>query len=167
MRKITFLLVPLLLLACDRQPVAPVTSPELAAADVGWTETTFNEDYIYYCPCLGEDMRFVGTTTVREHVVTKPDGTARSHHLSWYASDWQMIGQVSGDVWETVKGNHCEGVWEVPAYSGFFSDNMRWVFRNVATGVVLDWPFKAHFSYNAAGELKVGFIAEPCRFRHD
>ena len=167
MRRAALLLVPLFLFACDRAPVAPDIAPEFAAADVTWESGSLDVDYILYCPCLGEDMRLVGTTDYKRHVVTKPDGTARGHSFTTVRDDWQMIGQVSGDVWVTVNANHSSNVFEVPAWSGFITLNERFVFRNVATGVVLDWPFKAHYSYNAAGELKVGFIAEPCRFRHD
>ncbi len=167
MRKLSLLLVPLVLLACERPPVAPEASPLFAAADVEWLSGSWDVDYILYCPCLGEDMRLVGTTYWKRHVLTKPDGSVRVHTFARTGEDWRMIGQVSGDVWVTVVGNHNSNVFEVPAWSGFITINERFVFRNVATGVVLDWPFKAHYSYNAAGELKVGYIAEPCRFRHD
>jgi hypothetical protein len=167
MRRAALLLIPFFVIACDREPAAPEIAPEFAAADVEWTEGSIAVDYILYCPCLGEDMRLMGTTDWRLHVVTKPDGTARAHQFYALRDDFQMIGQVSGDVWATVIGNHNSNVFELPIWTGFVTINERWVFRNVTTGVVLDWPFKAHYSYNAAGELTVGFIADPCRFRHD
>jgi hypothetical protein len=167
MRRLAIALVLLFLFACDREPVAPEIAPEFAAAEVEWVSGSVDVDYIRYCPCLGEDMRLVGTTSYKQRWLTKPDGSMTLHVFSRVADDWQMIGQVSGDVWETVPGNHASNIYDIPAWSGFIAVTERFVFRNAETGVVLDWPFRAHYSYNAAGELKVGYIAEPCRFRQD
>ena len=166
MRRAALALIPLFVLACDRDPVAPDVAPTVGATSA-WQEYAIPVDYELYCPCVDETLRLMGTTYVSQHEVTRPDGSVRLNVRLWVGEDWQLLGSQSGQ-WVTVPGNHSHYVADLPLSSGVFTVEERFVFRNVVSGVVMDWPSKITVVVNAAGDLKVDrWLLDRCTLRHD
>lgn len=165
MRHVALVLVPLLLLACDSEPVAPAegVAPSLGAASER-EELALAVDYVGYNQCLGEDLHATGTTIVSANTVATAQETRTSQH-GRVADDWQMVGLTTGDLWLPVPGVHSTivGTWS----GDFLTLQERFVFENQTTGVVLDWPARFTFVTNASGEVKVArFQFDDCTIRH-
>ena len=76
MKKLAFILVPLLFLACGREPVAPDdVSPPTFAATTDWTRGSFFFDLPDVpIPCRGTHFRFHGEVPYIRHDVTSASG---------------------------------------------------------------------------------------------
>jgi len=57
MRRVALLLVPMVLLACEREPVAPDIGPQLRATHETIEWTSPDQDWYTAMPCLGYDSR--------------------------------------------------------------------------------------------------------------
>jgi len=165
MRRVALLLVPLLLLACDRQPVAPDIDvvPELKAAS-GWSEFPLEVDWVMYAECLDEDLHGTGTTDVRVQTVGTSQDSRTHYQVAMVEETWQLEGLTTGHIWRPVPGNHSTQM--VSGSGDFLLVAERFVFQNQTTGQVLDWPTQIHFVMNALGEVKVDrWVLEECTLR--
>jgi hypothetical protein len=103
MRRAALLLVPLFLFACDREPVAPDSSPSMSATSE-WIEW----EYVYppegwnWGPttCLPgtPDQVAFGTVGIRMHIVTRPDGRFSYGWSNPYVSDDFRL-EIAGETW--------------------------------------------------------------------
>jgi len=100
MRRIALALVPLFLLACDREPVAPGIDP---APTFAATHTTSNEFEVPFsetlqAPCLGEDVYVDG---VIQEVITETYSTSGNYSFSYlgHPQGLRGVGVTSGLVW--------------------------------------------------------------------
>lgn len=173
MRYLRFVLLPLLFVGCmDANPAAPDAdvSPQLAAADAGWFEGTFSDEFTDYVPCVGEDVLFHEEGWSRYHIVVNGNRENWNVQLGMLPGYYAM-GQTSGDLW-LPKPSMLNGIAVTWVFSGRLGEptiqvekytNARFDFVNQTTGAKLSWPLKWHVSRNAAGEVKVYFTVAPCR----
>ena len=165
MRRATLLLVPLFLLACDRDPVQPSTdlAPSLSATSV--REVFVDQfDFPAYNACLDEDMQLYVVLQARSQTVT----TAKETHFSihWrFLDGTRLVGSTTNDVWLPVPGDHGR---QIAMASGDFTVHERLVFHNPTTGMVLEWSSSITFVINARGEVKVDRFnyLDDCMLRH-
>ena len=125
----------------------------------------YEADWVYYAPCLDEDMHGTGTSLIRDRYVVTPNGVRlveRNHELS---DTWQLEGLTTGHIWLPVPGLSYQAV---ATQSGdFLTLEERFVFKNQTTGQVIDWPSKIHFVTNAQGEVTVDrYVFYECSLRH-
>lgn len=103
-RPVTLAVLPLLLAACERQPVAPdrVSSPQFQAIRSETTTILTFVDDPSDCtanPKIGEVLLFSGQLTYLEHTTTSGSGNT---DVSWYLiydPAVHLVGQTSGTVW--------------------------------------------------------------------
>ena len=174
MRSMRFLLVPLLLATCtDGNPAAPDMdlSPQFAAADVGWFESTFldHTDGVY-ASCVGETLAGGGTFWYQLHTVVA--GKREMFNAKYSMLDYEMVGMTTGHTWlprpSMLHGVVYSEVFVAPLgepFQVYKVTNARYDFVNQTTGEMLSWPVKIHISRNAAGEVKVDFFLLPCRVK--
>ena len=102
MRRVALLLVPLLLFACDRTPVAPDIAPTFGATKselVGSGTESFSQ----YLTCIDEVGEWSGPFSYLYTVTTTPSGNELWQLSEYnYLEGYQMVGQSSGDVWTIV-----------------------------------------------------------------
>ena len=108
MRRVAVLLVPLLLLACDREPVAPVPdegfAPLFKADRVEYTVDYDLGDEVPFLVCRGELMEGHGILLIHIQEVTTPSGNLLVRGRVEYPGDTWMEGTVSHVVWTFAKG---------------------------------------------------------------
>ncbi len=173
MRSMRFLLVPLLLATCtDGNPAAPDMdlSPQFAAADVGWFEAVFDDEFVEYAPCLGEDLHGTGTFWYQLHTVVH--GQREMFNAKYSMLAFELVGVTTGHTWlprpSMLHGAVFSEVFVAPLgepFQVYKVTNARYDFVNQTTGETLSWPVKIHTSRNAAGEVKVDFFLLPCRVK--
>jgi len=104
MRLLSLTLLPLLLVACERQPVAldQMVSPQFEATHGEFT-TTFNfVDEPADCTAngrIGEVVLFTGEITYVEHTTTSSFGNVEVRWYFIYDPAVHLVGQTSGTVW--------------------------------------------------------------------
>lgn len=104
MRPSSLILLPVLLAACERQPVAPdqAAAPQLQATHSEFT-TTF--DFVNDpadCtanPKIGEVLLFTGQLTYVEQTTTSGSGNVDVRWYLIYDPAVHLVGQTSGTVW--------------------------------------------------------------------
>jgi hypothetical protein len=156
MRRSLIALVPLLALACDREPVAPdvpdsIIAPEFSATSE-WTEGIYEMDWPWYAPCVDDDIHWTGSVTFREHVVTRPDGSVWVNGKINY-DDSRFTGEKTG-LWLAVAGTYNRYGGEDPAPSGNWVMGTRLTLENQQTGAVMDVPAKVHLVLTGNGSVK-------------
>ncbi|UCC71411.1 MAG: hypothetical protein JSV86_13575 [Gemmatimonadota bacterium] len=107
------LIVPLLLLACDREPVAPDTpTPDTPTPSFSATHGEFvvegTDDATFFVSCandgLGEMVHFEGPFRISGTTVTSSSGNWLGKAEAYeYLDGHQVTGLTSGDVWTQVK----------------------------------------------------------------
>jgi len=131
MRRLALTLVPLFLLACDREPIAPEarTAPTFAA-----THTTSNDFDIPYvvtlqAPCLGEAVYVDG---VIHSVVTEIYSASGNYSLSYLGHPQGLtgVGVTSGLPWKFTGAT----VWTVNVQPDGFPYSETFVDRYHAVG---------------------------------
>lgn len=101
-------LVPLLLLACDREPVAPDIDPPLFSATHGEFVAEGTDDFTDYVSCandgLGESLHWSGPWRLTVSTVTSNSG---NELWKWkgvgYLDGYTVEGLTSGDVWTILR----------------------------------------------------------------
>jgi hypothetical protein len=167
MRRAALLLVPLLLLACDRPPAEPDMQPELAAASVEWTEYELYQDWSDQPACLDEGLHVFGPVLVREKTVEN------GNRVSWRLQakplpGFQMVGLTSGEVWLPEPGfvhgwpEHDLEIGPAEGSAQVITRIAQWRFQNQTTGEVMSWPYYVHGSRDAAGDWKVVHVVDKC-----
>ena len=180
MRRLTLGVLPLLLAACDRSPVAPEAShrstvPVMAAASgLGATITEVTEERRYapdrppfFMPCTGLPARLQGGLTIFYRYVTRPDGTVLENWWTPQLHDDFRIA-MGGQTWRVVHFTPRHGVGRYDAEGNFVSDHghaVVFTIENETTGARIDWRQHWHFVTNAAGDVVVDFLSSECRLR--
>jgi hypothetical protein len=166
--RLALLIVPLLLFACDREPVAPNVdvAPQFAATSewIEYTSYSPEGDVFWYAPCIDDYVDEIGPVHVKRHRVIQDDGVAVVRWNVRWGSDFIIRGTVTGD-WYAVPGSHNNVI--TTANVGYHqSRTLRWVFKNATTGMVIDWSWRWTFVMNANGEWTVQRDVAPCKVRH-
>jgi hypothetical protein len=104
MRHLSVTLLPLLLVACERQPVAPdqALAPQFQATRSVVTNTFDLVDDPSDCtanPTIGEILRFTGHITFVVSTTTASSGNVAVTAFSTYDPAAHLVGQTSGSVW--------------------------------------------------------------------
>lgn len=104
MRSLSLTLLPMLLVACERQPVAPdrTVSPQLAATHSEVTNTFDFVDDPADCtanPRIGEILLFTGRVMVVVRTTTASSGNVGETGFFTYDPAVHLVGQTSGNVW--------------------------------------------------------------------
>lgn len=97
-------LLPLLLVACERQPVAPdrLVKPQFAATRDIVTGSVYLVDDPADCtanPNIGEVVLFTGRINVAFVATTTPSGNIDTTLKTIYDPAAHLVGQTSGTVW--------------------------------------------------------------------
>jgi hypothetical protein len=97
-------LLPLLLVACERQPVAPegTVGPQFAAIHdeiVGSVDLVNDPADCTANPNIGEIVLFTGKINVAFVVTTTPSGNVDTTLKTIYDPAAHLVGQTSGTVW--------------------------------------------------------------------
>lgn len=165
MRSIALTLVPLFLLACDREPVAPDAAlPPSFAATSEWTEQVGNDpagDGTWAMSCIDDVVDIVGPSLMRFHAVTTADGSLFS--FQWLALDgYRLVGDKTG-VWNAVEPNRGTLTERFPGAVGSYvlHYTLNQVFVNETRGARLSWPFKAKVTIDANGQIRVDRVMDP------
>lgn len=103
-RRCLFLTIPLLLVACERQPVAPdrVVPPRFAATRSEVTNTIDFVDDTSDCtanPKIREILLFTGHLTYDVYTTTSASGNVDVTAFFTYDPAVHLVGQTSGTVW--------------------------------------------------------------------
>lgn len=167
MRRAVLLLVPVLLLACDRQPVGPDDEPTLSAANVEWEYEVVSNSGFEYPPCRDEGHSISGEAWVKRQFVEN-DNRLIVKVQAGPLEGYKLVGLTSGEVWLPTPGL-MNGVAQTfiriyPLGEPFQVHTIitQWKFENQTTGEVLNFPFYQHATRNAAGEFTVIHTLEPC-----
>ena len=104
MRVLPFSLLPLLLIACERQPVAPdrAVLPQFAATHGEITGSFEEIDGPADCtanPRVGEIVLFTGQINYVLSAITTPSGNVDTTLKFFYDPAVHLVGQASGTVW--------------------------------------------------------------------
>ena len=103
-RFIPLLAVSVLLISCDRQPVAPdqEVGPLFQATHEEFAGPFINNGTIFV-ECandgVGEDVNFINSGTWVESHTTSNSGNKNIQHEVIYDPNFQLVGLTSGDVW--------------------------------------------------------------------
>jgi hypothetical protein len=107
MHRLALLLVPVFLLACGEEPVAPdaEVAPSLAASSA-WTESSFVLDFVYLNgvnTCVGEPWHGYGEVPYKMHEVSNGAGGYSYFYQFLPTTPWgpqySLTGVWSGTVW--------------------------------------------------------------------
>lgn len=165
----------LFLFGCGQELVTP--EPDVTEGPAGtamqssdgaseWEEFSVWVEWDFYNPCADEVLHGSGTSYLRLHTITEPDGSQRIVRLLRVGDDWTLVGATSGDVWLPARGmdSHASTLVAVaPDFTDFVALVERFTFVNQSTGVVMRWPSNIHVVYNGQGELVVDrWVFDPC-----
>lgn len=107
MQRLALILIPLLLIGCDREPVAPDTlvAPDLAATST-WTRASLFLDFVYangVNTCVGEAWHGYGEVPYTFHEVANGAGgysyTYRFLPVTPTTPQYSLTGLTSGTTW--------------------------------------------------------------------
>lgn len=170
MRRITLALAPLLLLACDREPVAPDVD---AAAEFSATSEWITWEIALppgganfgIATCLGQEVHAFGGVSVQSRWVTRPDGSVMQ---MWRAEPWDTYHFViGGEKWWVVAWVR-QGVIHYDASGAIVGDQgngAQLTLRNEVTGALLYWDDHWRFHTDANGNVRVDHVLLNCRVR--
>jgi len=156
MRRIAFTLVPLLLFACDRQPVAPdaIAAPQFQATTEWrrysevWDPSTEN------VPCRGTDFSIYGELAIRWHIV-KASAERVQYQLQFLPTAQDVVmEEVSTSTVFKLKIGNPDMIHYSDGYSdggGTFWGRQRWTFV-APNGDEITRIWFAHFAWNADWE---------------
>lgn len=158
MRKLALTLVPLSLLACEKQPVAPaaVPAPRFQATSTV-TRSSFFADNTLFISCLGQNVRFHGEVPFIQHEVTTTSGgslfTIQFVAVTPVTPPFLAEAQVSGTVYVYKNGQPINQVFVVgPGEVTTIVDREIYVADN---GDQLRVSFRLHLTVNANGDVTV------------
>lgn len=66
---------------CQRWPTESDQSPVSFAASAATNRVTFDIDEVAFSPCTGEDVHWIGTTTVLDHTTSNRDAPPGQQHM--------------------------------------------------------------------------------------
>lgn len=159
MRCLPLTVLPLVLLACERQPVAPdqVLRPEFAATS-DWTRLSFLFDFPgVFVACRGETMHFYGEVPYQWHQVTSASGVYNYHFQLSPATPgsppYYGVGETSGTVYLYKNGGPLNESFHLAAGEVHtYLDREAYVAEN-GDRLIVNRTF--HITTNANGQLTV------------
>lgn len=158
MRLTRFTVIPLVLAACERQPVAPtsVLPPEFQATRTEATNIFDLVDDPADCganPRVGEVVLFTGRITIQVRTTTASSGNVDVTAFATYDPAVHMVGQTSGTLW----------MIDAARTHPFYHDNLHGAgesFEGVtneyytnASGAELHLRNNVHLTVNATGTI--------------
>lgn len=166
MRKLALSLVPLLFLACGREPAAPdvARAPDLAATS-GWDTWDYGP-FVFpmYLDCLDETVEWTGFARFRDHWVNQPSGQAQLNSKGWVLEGGTLVGPLSG-TWNHVRTASTTELGGV----GNLHVNEMITWENAATGQVMWVWIKVNLVVGGDGEVKLDINPSGehyCRLQH-
>lgn len=165
MRCLPLTVLPLVLLACERQPVAPdqVLRPEFAATSGGasstWTRGSILVDGTGFIDCLGEDAHFFGEELFILHQVTSASGVTQSFFqfspITPSGPQFSLQGLTSGRLYQLQDGLPINQVFQFGPDSTF-----TYVEKDVYVNVAdkfdkVTFVLRSHVTLNANGKVTV------------
>jgi hypothetical protein len=160
MRHLPLTLFPLLLVACERQPVAPdrLVAPQFAATRDIVTGSVYLVDDPADCtanPNIGEIVLFTGRINVAFVATTTPSGNVDTILKTIYDPAAHLVGQTSGAVWKINPINtHPIGITLVHG-SGAVNKITIHEFYTNAAGAHLMLKVNALVTVDANGSIRV------------
>lgn len=158
---LSVLVAALVFQSCKEQPLAPrPAAPSIASfangADQSWLRTSFDVDYTYFVPCLGENGEIVhlyGEVPIQLHTVANPAGGFDSHRqfrpITPNSPQFHIQVVSSGKVFTQVNGGPINETVHSAA-GEVYSFREKDVFR-AADGTALYFTFVFHGTVNANG----------------
>ena len=167
MRRLALLLVPLFLVACDREPVAPDVDPTFAAATSEWTTTVVEfpaGDQFFYCAAVDDTFDEVGHVQERLHTVSTDEGFLL--FFKWRGlDDFHLVAERTGDWYPATNGTSTyveRGSFTHDTYTFSFRAE-PYIMVSENSGMKIRWPVRIHMTVNANGQVTVDHYAEPCQ----
>lgn len=168
MRKLALTLVPLLLLACSREPTAPDAAPTPTfAATSDWTDSVVNlppGDFKFYASCINDMMDEVGPILQSFHTVTTAKGTYFYIKIRWL-DGFHLVGDSTG-VWNPAAPNQQATYGErISGVNGSYSFRFRTTPYQIVselTGTTINWPLRITVTITANGLVTVDRTFEQC-----
>ena|SRR6266850_465599 len=161
MRRLPVTLLPLLLVACDRQPVSPDRGvrPQLQAIRSEITGSVNLVDDPADCsanPRIGEIVLFTGTINYVLRATTTPSGNVDTTLKTFYDPAAHLVGQSSGTVWMIDPTNtHPIGITLVHGNGAVNRVTINEFYTNAA-GAQLPLKVNAQVTVDANGNVRVG-----------
>jgi hypothetical protein len=158
MRSLSLTLLPLLLVACERQAVAPdrAVSPQFAATRGEFTTTFDFVDDPADCTAnsrIGEVVLFTGQITYVEQTTTSGSGNVNVTWYFIYDPAVHLVGQTSGTVWMIDPTSTRPTGHDNTHGDGLSSQNMANEHYTNATGGHLHMIGNYHLTMNANGNI--------------
>lgn len=160
MRGVPLTLIPLVLAACERQPVAPdrTVRPQFAATRSEITGTIDFVDDPADCtanPKIGEIVLFTGTINYVLRATTTPSGNVDTTVKFIYDPAVHLVGQTSGTVW-MIDPTNTRPVFILLVHgNGLVTQNAEHEFYTNAAGARLLLLRNFHVTVAANGNLTV------------
>ena len=160
MRGLPLMLIPLLLVACQRQPFAPdqVVRPRFAATR---SEIAGSLDFVddpADCtanPRIGEIVLFTGTINYVLRATTTPSGNVDTTLKFTYDPAVHLVGQTSGTVWMIDPTNTRPVFILLVHRNGLVTQNAEHEFYRNDAGAGLLLLRNFHVTVNANGNITV------------
>ena len=168
MRKLALTLLPLLLLACDREPMAPKATPVPSfAATSDWTTEVLDlpaGDFTFYAPCIDDWFDEVGPITNSFHTVTTNNGSLLYIKVG-FLEGFHLVGDRTG-MWNPAvpnqQGTYVERIPGGPGSYTFHYYLTPYFYVNEVSGTKMNWTLMLKVTINANGQVTVDRDMEPC-----
>jgi len=157
-RCLSLTLLPLLLVACERQAVAPdrTDTPQFAATHGQFTTTFSFVDDPADCTAnrrIGEVLLFTGQLTYVERTTTTSSGNANVSYYYIYDPAVHLVGQTSGTVWMIdATSTRITGNYNVHGDGSSWEDLLNEFYTNV-NGAHLHLISNYHVTVDANGNV--------------
>lgn len=158
MRALSLTLLPLLLVSCEWQPVAPDrgVSPQFQATRGEFTTTFSFVDDPADCtanPRIGEVVLFTGTITYVEQTTTSSSGNVNVTWYFIYDPAVHLVGQNSGTVWMIDASSTRPTGHDNIHGNGLSSQNLANEHYTNANGDLLHMRVNYHLTVDANGNI--------------
>jgi hypothetical protein len=169
MRKLAFTLIPLLVVACDREPVAPDIPPDFSATSK-WMESEYvipvegaNWGPASCLPGSPDKIAF-GSLVLREHTVVSPGGRLLDNWTISFSDDFRL--EIASDTWWAIDSRLerrgvelYDGSWDRPRT---LIGHHFMVFQSEATGALLYDRIQWTFMWDQDGNMTMERVALTC-----
>jgi len=169
MRRLALALIPSLVLACERQPVATDAAllPAFSATS-DWTDRVVNlppGDEKFYAPCVDDWFDEVGPILQRWHIVTTGNGSLVYIKVR-FLDGYHNVGDKTG-IWNpAVPGQEATYTERIPAgETGSYSFHYSltpFIMVSEVNGTKINWTLLVKVTVNENGEVTVNRDFEPC-----
>ena len=169
MRALPLTLLPLFLVACERQAVAPYAALRPAfSATSDWTDQLVNlppGDEKFYAPCVDDWFDEVGPILQSWHIVTTDNGSLVYLKVR-FPDGYHNVGDRTG-IWNpAVPGQEATYTERIPAGEAgsytFHYSLTPFIMVSEVSGTKIDWTLHLKVTINPNGEVTVNRDFEPC-----